>query len=231
MMSADAYAIAAGKLVDLARALKTDYDHAIEYIDLGGGFPSHNTLLGQYLPAEEVVPSLEQFADSISSALLTLSNRPDEMPTLMLETGRALVDNAGFLLSTVLANKRLSNGRRALIIDAGVNLLFTGFWYKHNIHVAEDAGIHTEDTSIYGPLCMNIDCIRESINLPIMKKGDNLLIEHVGAYDLTQWMQFITMRPNVVMVMEGGTVELIRKAEDLQYIVEREVMPDKLKNI
>ena len=78
-------------------------------------------------------------------------------------------------------------------------------------------------------LCMNIDLIRESILLPAVKKGERLVIEDVGAYDMTQWMQFITMRPNVVMVMQDGTVELIRKSEDLNYILDREVLPSKLK--
>ncbi|NCS90193.1 MAG: diaminopimelate decarboxylase, partial [Ignavibacteria bacterium] len=50
-----------------------------------------------------------------------------------------------------------------------------------------------------------------------------------GAYNNTQWMQFINMRPNVVMVMEDSTVELIRKSENLDYMLNREILPDKLK--
>jgi diaminopimelate decarboxylase len=41
-------------------------------------------------------------------------------------------------------------------------------------------------------------------------------------------MQFIAMRPNVVMVMENGSVELIRKAENIDYLMERERVPEKL---
>ena len=37
-----------------------------------------------------------------------------------LETGRALIDDAGYLLTTVLANKRSNAGRRTMVIDAGV---------------------------------------------------------------------------------------------------------------
>jgi len=196
---------------------------------MGGGFASQNTLHGQYLPAEEVVPSVEQFADAISSGLFELSTSFDELPTLILETGRALIDDAGYLISKVIANKRLSNGKRAVIIDAGVNILFTSFWYKHKIHPANETGVHNEDTAIYGPLCMNIDCIRESIVFPNVKKDDLLVIDYVGAYDMTQWMQFIAMRPNVVMIMQDGTVELIRKAEDIDYIEQQEVLPSKLK--
>lgn len=228
MMSSEAYRIAASSLVSLAKGLKNEFDVNLDYIDLGGGFASHNTLIGQYLPAEEVVPSFEDFADAISTGLFDLQLRPDEMPTLILETGRALVDNAGYLLSTVIANKRLSTGRRAIIIDAGVNILFTGFWYKHKISPAQEGGAHPEEASMFGPLCMNIDVIRESITLPSLRKGDNLVIEDVGAYDMTQWMQFISMRPNVVMIMEDGSVELIRKAETLEYLLQQEILPAKL---
>ncbi len=228
MMSSEAYRIAASVLVSLAKGLKNEFDLNLEYIDMGGGFASHNTLIGQYLPAEEVVPSIEDFADAISTGLFEMQLRPDEMPLLILETGRALIDNAGYLLSTVIANKRLSTGRRAVIIDAGVNILFTGFWYKHKISPAQEGGAHPEEASMFGPLCMNIDVIRESITLPSLRKGDKLVIEDVGAYDMTQWMQFISMRPNVVMIMEDGSVELIRKAENLEYILQQEILPKKL---
>ncbi len=229
IMSSESYRTAALKLGALAKRLKEEYNHVLDYLDLGGGFSSHNTLIGQYLPAEQIVPSIEDFADAISSGLFELPFKADELPTLILETGRALIDESGYLISTVIANKRLSNGTRAIIIDAGVNLLFTSFWYKHKVTPAQENGIHTEEAVIYGPLCMNIDCVRESILIPSLKCGEKVVIEYVGAYDMTQWMQFISMRPNVVMVMEDGSVELIRKAEDLNYILDREVMPEKLK--
>jgi diaminopimelate decarboxylase len=229
MMSADAYRIAAAKLATLAKSVKDQYDHIIDYIDMGGGFASHNTLQGQYLPAEEMVPSMEEFAEAITSGLFSVDFKGDELPALFLETGRALVDDAGYLLSTVLANKRLSGGKRAVIIDAGVNILFTSFWYKHKVSPAQEPGSYTEDSALYGPLCMNIDCIRESVTLPVLKKGDRLVIHYAGAYNMTQWMQFITMRPNVVMIMEDKSVQLIRKAETVDYILQQEILPDKLK--
>lgn len=229
MMTSEVYRIAASKLASLANSIYREFNLKLDYIDLGGGFASKNTLIGQYLPAEQIIPTIEQYADAISSGLFEISLTGSDLPMLILETGRALVDNAGYLITKVLANKRLSNGRRAVIIDAGVNILFTSFWYKHKISPAQDSGVHVEDTSLYGPLCMNIDLIRESILLPAMKKGELLVIEDVGAYDMTQWMQFINMRPNVVMIMQDGSVELIRKAEDLNYILDREVLPNQLK--
>jgi len=42
-------------------------------------------------------------------------------------------------------------------------------------------------------------------------------------------MQFISLRPNVVMIMEDKTVELIREKEELKDIVRREKLPEQLK--
>lgn len=229
MMQAESYKTAAIKMAQLAAGLKRENGILLDYIDMGGGLPSNNTLIGQYLPAEQILPTLEEFADAISEGLMTLNFQPDEMPLLILESGRALIDDTSKLISTVIAVKRLSDGKRALIVDAGVNLLFTRFWYKHKINPAQDSGVMTEDTAIYGPLCMNIDCLAESLVMPVLKKGDKLIIDYVGAYNMTQWMQFIHMRPNVVMILEDGTVELIRKAEDLDYVQMPEVLPEKFK--
>jgi diaminopimelate decarboxylase len=231
MLSPAAYAIAATKLCELAFSIKTKYGKAIQYLDLGGGFPSLNTLKGSYLPGSDTVPSIDQFADSIVSVILGFGFKKEEMPLLVLETGRALIDDAGFLLGTVLANKRLSDGRRATILDFGVNTLFTSLWYDHKISPAQEFGEYTEEMILYGPLCMNIDIIRESVNMPLLEKGDHVVVHKAGAYNMTQWMQFITLRPNVVLIDTDNNIHLIRKAESLEYIQLPEQVPRHLKNI
>lgn len=231
MLSSNAYAIAVNKLSDLAHNCKTQLNTTIQYLDLGGGFPSSNTLRGAYLPASDTNPSIDDFAEAITSSLLNNGFKPDELPLLILETGRALIDDAGFLLGTVLANKRLSDGRRATIMDFGVNILFTSFWYEHKISPAQDFTHHTEDMVLYGPLCMNIDMVRESVNLPLLNRGDQVVVHRVGAYNMTQWMQFIQMRPNVVLIDEKGNTHLIREAETIAYIEQLEKMPAHLSDI
>jgi diaminopimelate decarboxylase len=231
MLSPSAYAVAATKLCELAFSLKSKYGKAIQYLDLGGGFPSGNTLKGAYLPGSDTVPSIDQFADAITSVILGFGFKNEELPLLVLETGRALIDDAGYLLGTVLANKRLSDGRRATILDFGVNTLFTSFWYDHKISPAQEFGEYTEDMILYGPLCMNIDIIRESVNMPLLEKGNHVVVHKVGAYNMTQWMQFITLRPNVVLIDSNNKTHIIRKAETLDYIQLPEQVPQHLKKI
>ena len=42
---------------------------------------------------------------------------------------------------------------------------------------------------------------------------------------MTQWMQFITLRPNVVLIDSENNTHVIRKAETLDYIQSTEQVP------
>jgi len=231
MLTSQAYGIAAAKLCDLAINIKYKWNRIIEYLDLGGGFASSNTLRGSYLPGPDLSPSFDDYAEAITTAILNSGFSQDELPTLMLETGRALIDDAGYLIGSVLANKRLSDNRRALVMDFGVNILFTAFWYEHKITPAQEFTHHSEEVVVYGPLCMNIDKIRESASLPPLNKGDKVVVHKVGAYNMTQWMQFIAMRPNVIMIDLKGEPHLIRNAESIDTLNNQEITPEYLNKI
>jgi diaminopimelate decarboxylase len=225
IMATSAYAVAASKLANLMMATWRKFSHWLKYIDVGGGFASKNTLKGAYMPGIETCPSFDEYAEAITNALISSEIPHENLPVLFLETGRALIDDAGYLLTTVLASKRSATGRRTLVIDAGVNLLFTSFWYNLGIYPGKQVSDYLEDTTVYGPLCMNIDVVRESVNFPHVKTGDQLVIERVGAYNVTQWMQFITYRPNVVLIDIEGKPHLIRKKESLETFGNSEIKP------
>ena len=229
MMSVEAYRIAMTKLADLASRTENKHSKSLKYIDIGGGFASRNTLKGAYYQGRDIVPDFDEYAEAITSALVNSEINSSKLPMLILETGRALIDDAGSLIGTVLANKRLSDGRRSTVVDAGVNILFTSFWYEHEIHPAKSTSDHLEETTIYGPLCMNIDVVRDAVAFPLLKKGDNFVIKRVGAYNMTQWMQFITYRPRVVMIDMEGKTHIIREAENLDSIRGSENIPEHLK--
>jgi len=229
MLAPNAYQIAASKLAELAYRINQKFDMKLQYIDMGGGLPSPNNLKGAYLPGADLVPSIDEFAEAITTGLLNSAIPPDQLPLLILETSRALVDEAGYLIGRVISNKRLVSGKRATIMDFGVNILFTSFWYNHKINPAQSTTDYLEDMEIFGPLCMNIDVIRESISLPPMKKGDYVVVQNVGAYNMTQWMQFITLRPNIVLVDQSRNIHLIRQKETTDYINSMEKVPEHLK--
>lgn len=204
----------------------------IDTLDIGGGFPSRNALQKMYLPPDQSVPDINEYADAVCDALVEetrfLVEKQKPLPKLVIESGRAVIDDTQMLITSVVGTKRLPDGRRAAVLDAGTNLLFTAYWYNHQVRMTRAPGGVFEDTVLYGPLCMNIDVVRQSIQLPPLVAGDRLVVSPVGAYNNTQWLQFIEYRPNVVLVHEDGNVSVIRRKEDLSVMMAQDELPPHL---
>lgn len=228
VISPDAYEKLTQKMVKFYKEIKEEFNITLEYIDLGGGLPSQNKLKSQYLPSSILIPSVEQYAEKITDVLIKNFDY-NNGPKVFMEAGRALIDDAGYLLTTIHATKRLPDGRKAIILDGGVNILFTAYFYDLNVYPAQTYQGTMENTIIYGPLCMNIDVVRESILLPPFNTGDNLVLNPVGAYNVTQWMQFIQMRPAVVLINLNEKPVLIRRKETIEDVELPEILPDNYK--
>lgn len=219
-----AYSRQVEKMVKFGYEIEDLFGWRMEYIDIGGGLPSRSRLKGTYHAAEVLIPSIDEYAEAICDALWK-HLKPGHTPKLIVESGRAVVDDSGTLITSVCGTKRLPDGTRAYVVDAGVNLLFTSFWYRFDIALDRYVAGASEPSVIYGPLCMNIDVVDEGISLPPLSRGTRLVISTVGAYNNTQWLQFIEYRPNVVLVTQNNEVELIREAEDLSDLERREHLP------
>jgi diaminopimelate decarboxylase len=203
-------------------------------------------------------PSFDDYAREIGGTIKRLWPEDSPLPRLYLETGRALVDEAGWLLAKVVAVKqrRLNQGaatalgaygkgsplaaygkgglsgpvtladrRNAVVLDAGIQVLYTTTWYQPTISAAAPSCGSVQPTTVYGCLCMNIDVIREEAALPELHAGDAVVIHPVGAYNITQSMQFISYRPAVVMLGTDGTEHLIRRREQLADVSGPEITP------
>jgi diaminopimelate decarboxylase len=227
MLTAVAYANETKKLVELKNRVEEDFGYTIEYIDIGGGFASKNRLKGVYQAPEIIVPSADEYAEAVTNAIFETNK--GKLPKLYLETGRALIDEAGYLLTTLFASKRLPDGKKSYIVDAGVNLLYTAFWYNFDIALDKRYSGLNEPSQINGPLCMNIDVIAENIMLPPLDRGTVMSIWPVGAYAVTQSLQFIRYRPRIVLIDKNSNVHIIKEADDLDYVVEKEIVPDYLR--
>jgi diaminopimelate decarboxylase len=253
ILDPDAYRRAAAKLVNLALEAQKLGAGPIRYLNCGGGFASRSRLHGQYLPPEQVTPSFDRYAEAICDTIVQAWPADSTLPRLYLETGRALVDEAGYLISTVVAVKRRQlfssetealasrldaygkgpsaasqapeTSRPAVVLDMGVHLLYTGAWQAPAISPAKAASDWPVPTTVYGCLCMSIDVIREEAPLPALTTGDQVVIHPVGAYNITQSMQFITYRPAVVMIGLDGATHVIRRRENLDYVQELEEIP------
>jgi diaminopimelate decarboxylase len=220
------YRIAAQKLAALATQIEPLLPTPIRFINLGGGLPSNNSLVTGY--GETTTPPLDEFAEAMCSALREAFADREELPELILESGRALVDSSGNLIATVAGTRRLASGERGLVLDAGLNVLYTAHWYAHGVFSAQQVAGPEEPTTLHGPLCMNIDTLRRGVMLPPLEAGDRVVIRPVGAYNVTQWMQFSQPRPAVVLIGADGETHLIRRAETIDDVKGPECLPDRL---
>ncbi len=228
MLEAKAYGMETAKLMQLKNRVEKEFGYEIEYIDIGGGFASKNRLKGVYQSPEVIVPTADDYAQAITDAIYSYSNGKP-LPKLYLETGRHLIDEAGYLLTTVESFKRFPDAKKGYVLDAGVNLLYTSTWYDFNIELDRHYNGLNEASMLNGPLCMNIDIISEHIMLPPLDRGTILTISPVGAYNVTQSMQFIRYRPAVVLIDNEGKSHLIKEKENLETINQNEVIPEHIK--
>jgi len=252
ILSPNAYRISAQKLLALREQIYAEHNHLIDCINLGGGFPSHSLLHGMFGPPEQVIPDIESYADAITEVFNGLPKK--KQPLLRFESGRFLVDEAGYLLTNVVAikggsrqpantNADLSalehkeqiilnedSKRCSYILDAGINILYTGAWYQINVFPSRTISAPPIPSRLYGPLCMSIDVVRYHVDLPPLEVNDTLTLHPVGAYNVSQAMQFITLRPAIVLINEKGTPEIIRRREELEDIDGPELMPEHLKS-
>jgi diaminopimelate decarboxylase len=226
------YRRAAGRLVELALWVRRHTGARIRWWDMGGGFATRNTLHWAYQSGEVTCPSLQQYAEAICPVLATYPVEPgEELPELFFESGRALVDEAMHLLVRVLSERRLGDGSRALVVDAGVNLLSSTAWYRYDILPVGSTGSQIlEDTTLLGNLCMQIDVLRKAVPLPALRPGDLLVVRHIGAYNLSQSTQFIHGRPPVVLVDPAGEAHLVREAETPAYWRQLDHLPAHLRD-
>ena len=202
-------------------------------IDLGGGFPSQNALNESF--SSPSTPALngdrvDAFSEVILKAIKASRGAFGPNPTLILEPGRAIVDSAVQLISSVVATKQEGGTGRSIVVDAGVNILPTAYWYDHNLSVPEDS-VHLGllPTRVYGPLCMQIDILRDNVPLPELGVGDLIVIDNVGAYCITQSMQFIQPRPAVVFLDDKGKTSVIRKRENWRDVFRLDSVPNRLR--
>ncbi|AEI35890.1 alanine racemase [Francisella salina] len=222
MLDVNAYKIATSKIMKLKSQVENNFDCEIEYIDLGGGFASKSSLKGIYQSPEVVVPSADEYASAITDTIYEF-NQSHKFPKLYIEAGRYLIDEAGFLLTSVCGWKRFPDGKKGYILDAGVNNLYTSTWYNFNVELDKEYMGENEPSLLNGPLCMNIDIIEENLMLPPLDRGTVISISPVGAYNYTQSMQFIRYKPAVILIDKNSQPHVIKEVDNLETVNFREI--------
>ena len=190
---------AARGLARAARQLR-GAGHPVATLDIGGGLPSP--------------PDAGRHIHGVTRAL----REEGFTGRLVAEPGRALVSAAVDLVCSVVAVKRLEDGRRAIVVDAGTNLVPGALWQWPVLRALVDDGPGAGPAMICGPLCLNIDILHPAAELPRVEPGALIVVEGVGAYAQSQATQFGDGRPAVV-AFDGHEWTLARRREELSDLV------------
>jgi len=175
----------------------------ITHLDMGGGMG---------------IPYQQEHAPDVSVYLQALLERAQNLGnlTMLLEPGRAIVGNAGALITTV---EYLKSGedKNFVLVDAAMNDLMRPALYQayHDIIPVRQHDADTAIVDVVGPVCETGDFLGHARHLSA-QEGDRLAVMNAGAYGFTMSSNYNT-RPRAAEVMvNGGQVQLIRERERLE---------------
>ncbi|MFP5296224.1 MAG: diaminopimelate decarboxylase, partial [Alphaproteobacteria bacterium] len=164
----------------------------VSRLDLGGG-------LGVPYHGQADTPPIAAYAAMCARVLDGLGVEA------AFEPGRLLAANAGVLVSRVIQVNRRADGRRFLVLDAGMNDLMRPALYDafHDlVPVRERAG----EPSLYdpvGPICESTDVFARDRLLPPLEAGDLVAFMSAGAYGAVLSSEY-NSRPLVPEVLVNG---------------------------
>src|SRR6202171_3028501 len=198
------FAEAVARVADLVRALRGD-GHDIRYIDAGGG-----------LGISYEKPNSVEFSRYVATYAQALAKPLRGLHVhLLLEPGRSIVGPAGTLITSVVYRKA-NDGKRFLVVDAGMNDLIRPALYGafHEIvPVKRSAETTTEVVDVVGPVCETGDFFARDRELPHVEEGDLLAILDAGAYGMVLASNYNTRPRPAEVLVSGKSVKVIRRRE------------------
>jgi diaminopimelate decarboxylase len=185
----------------------------IQYLNIGGG-------LG-ITYKDETPPLPKDLAESVQPLLA------DCGCTIVMEPGRAIVGNAGVLVTSVLYQKE-SGKKQFLVVDAGMNDLIRPSLYEayHDIRtVTERPTAPQAAVDVVGPICESGDFLAKERVLPVLPRGELLAVMGAGAYGFSMASNY-NSRPRVAEVLvKGNDFFVIRERETYNDLVRSEKIP------
>jgi diaminopimelate decarboxylase len=188
------------KVLGLVDALAAENIH-IQHIDVGGGVG--------ITYSDETPPD---FAAYTSAMMQKLSGRGVKV---LFEPGRALVGNAGVLLTKVEYLKP-GETKSFAIVDAAMNDLMRPALYDayHNITTVAPSEAAAQTYEVVGPVCESGDFLGHDRSLAI-EEGDYLAIHSAGAYGMSMSSNYNTRARAAEVLVDGEQVHVIREREQI----------------
>lgn len=191
---------ALNKVLGLVDALAAENIH-IQHIDVGGGVG---------ITYDDETPP--DFGTYTAAIMQKLSGRGVKV---LFEPGRALVGNAGVLLTKVEYLKP-GETKNFAIVDAAMNDLMRPALYDayHNITTVAPSTAATQTYEVVGPVCESGDFLGHDRVLAI-EEGDYLAIHSAGAYGMSMASNYNTRARAAEVLVDGTQTHLIREREQI----------------
>jgi diaminopimelate decarboxylase len=165
---------------------------AVSRLDLGGG-------LGVPYHGQSDLPSIKAYVGMAARVLEGLEVEA------AFEPGRLLAANAGVLLSRVIQVNARSDGRRFLVLDAGMNDLMRPALYDafHDVAPVRERAGEAGAYDLVGPICESTDVFARERRLAPIQAGDLVAFMGAGAYGAVLASEY-NSRPLVPEVLVDG---------------------------
>ena len=184
-----------------------EHGTSLRAVDVGGGWPMHYGLEADPYPPPDV------FGDAIRCGLEASGLLRPEIEVIT-EPGRAVVGDAGLLLTRVLYTK-LQGDRRFVIVDAAMTELIRPALYgayhaiEPVVEPAETAELVPVD--VVGPVCESGDFVAKDRPLPPVQPGDLLAIRGAGAYGREMQSMYNARPLPPEVLVDGSQMRVVRQ--------------------
>ncbi len=192
-------------MLSLAKEIAT-----IRFIDIGGGYKV------KYY-ADDSETDVMELGRKVSERFNTFCHDNNRQLKLIIEPGKYLVSEAGYLLTTVQSVKR--NYNKIIVgTDTGMNHLIRPALYHayHEIVHASRFEGETEKVNIVGNICESADVLGKNRVLTRSKRGDVLCIKNAGSYGYSMASMYNARLLPPEILIKDGTARSIRRRQTFE---------------
>lgn len=195
--------------LDKILAVTLTYD-SLRFIDIGGGFKVK-------YHEDDSETDIADVGSKVSRRFNEFCQKNNRTLRLMIEPGKFLVSESGFLLTKVQSIKR--SGKKIIVgTDTGMNHLIRPALYNayHKIVNASRVDGIREKVEIVGNICESADVLGQERDISGPKVGDTLCIFNAGSYGYSMASTYNARMLPAEILVENGTPRLIRRRQQLE---------------
>lgn len=184
----------------------------ISHLDLGGGLGICYT--------DETPPAPAELMQALFARLEAW--RPGRLPSVTFEFGRALVGNAGILL-TRMEYLKAHDGLNFAVVDAAMNDLMRPALYEawHGVMVVNPGSAPEVLADVVGPVCESGDWLARGRMLALPDDAV-LAVLSAGAYGFTMASNYNSRPRAAEVLLDGGQAHVVRERESIDDLLRLE---------